>query len=181
MILLTALAPLLEPNLGTVGMAAVILPLQALALGVALFVRQRVVKPRIGDVRLRPQRVRKLRKFNYGMLIAGIVALAIFILFFMKADNLPEGLQNMQAALIFALLALIPFSIAGFFFGLPRLYIYGVLVALSPLASDWLSSYWAANFTNTLAVAAAIVILTGFVIFIRFLQSNPLPVDEMAS
>ena len=95
---------------------------------------------------------------------------------------LPAWLYSARPALIFALLALIPFGIAGSFLGLARFYIYGVLVGLSPLADDWLSVYVQGGgfgLTGTLGVAAVVVVLTGLVVFLRFLRENPLPPEDV--
>ncbi len=77
---------------------------------------------------------------------------------------------------------LIGFSAAAYFLDFPRLYAYGLLGALAPLIGEWLYQNMGAShhgFPIVFGTLAGVMILTGLVTFIRFLQNNPLPAGEM--
>jgi len=74
------------------------------------------------------------------------------------------------------LIFLIGFSIAAFFLDFRRLYIYGLLAAISPLVGEWL--FINGNATHhgipiTFGITAGIMIIIGMVIFLRLLYNNP--------
>ncbi len=55
----------------------------------------------------------------------------------MSFGSVPEWIH----AAPFSLAILIGFTIAAYFLNLTRLYIYGVMIALSPLAGEWLYNH----------------------------------------
>lgn len=84
----------------------------------------------------------------------------------------------------FSLIFFTVFCIAAYFLNFTRLYIYGVLVALSPLIGELLYVYFNAShhgFPITFGISAGLIILTGLVLLVRFLQDYPIPVDQTAT
>jgi len=65
-----------------------------------------------------------------------------------------------------------------------RLYLYGLLVGLSPLIGEWLWTQGYAShhgFPVTFGTASGIMILVGLIIFIRLLRDNPIPSEGIHS
>ena len=65
------------------------------------------------------------------------------------------------------------FSAMGYLFGVTRLYFYGWLLGLGNLASVYMEHNAGWVFNLPLAFAAAIILLIGFVLLIRFLRKYP--------
>jgi hypothetical protein len=129
----------------------------------------------VGVVRFGRARQARLRRFTLIMLVLNAVAL---ILGLVVAPNFAR-VPGQMIAFAFGAMLLIGFSIAAYFLDIGRLYIYGLLAGLAPLAGEWLWSHGYAThhgFPITFGVTAAIMILTGLAIFIRLLRDNPLPV-----
>jgi hypothetical protein len=77
----------------------------------------------------------------------------------------------------FSLILLVGFSLAGYFLEFPRLYLYGVLLALAPLIGELLYVHLHVphhGFPVVFGAAASLMIGTGLVLFIRLLRDHPL-------
>jgi hypothetical protein len=94
------------------------------------------------------------------------------------------GCYFLMFSIIFGMLLLMGFSLAAYFLDFNRLYIYGLLVSLSPLVGEWLwSRGYAAHhgFPITFGASAGIMILVGLTIFVRLLRDNPVPTEGIPS
>jgi zinc transporter ZupT len=81
----------------------------------------------------------------------------------------------------FSLIVPIGFSVAAYFLSFTRLYIYGILLAVSPLVSGWLYVYMKAphhGFPVTFGLTAGTIILVGLTKFALLLRDHPLPMEE---
>jgi hypothetical protein len=144
---------------------------------VVWLIRKYVVIPRIGVVKFGPIRKAKLMKFTVVMLVFNVVAL---ILGFLAAGSI----GGQMTTIIFSLLLLTGFSIAAYFLDFRRLYIYGLLVGLSPVAGEWLYTYQNAahhGYPITFGASAAIMILVGLAMLLRLLRENPVPPEGISS
>jgi hypothetical protein len=95
-------------------------------------------------------------------------------------DSIPGWIHTARFSLIF----LITFCAAAYFIDFTRLYIYGVMIALSPLIGEVLYVHLHAShhgFPITFGTTSGLIILTGLVLFVRFLQDHPLPTDQSAT
>jgi MFS family permease len=178
--LMFAIGPLLSPSLGDFWSSAVFLPFWGLVFLVIWLIRKYVVTPRIGSVKFGQARKTKLMKFSIMMLVMNVIA---FILGLAAAMNLGRA-PGQIFPIILGLIFLMPFSIAAYFLDLSRLYIYGLLVGLSPLVGEWL--YISGNasrhgFPITFGTTAGIMILAGLAIFVRLLRDNPVPKEGIPS
>jgi MFS family permease len=178
--LMFAIGPFLSPSLGDFWSSAVFLPFWGLVFLVIWLVRKYVVTPRIGSVKFGQARKTRLMKFSIVMLVINVIA---FILGLAAAMNFGRA-PGQIFPIIFGLIFLMPFSIAAYFLDLSRLYIYGLLVGLSPLVGEWL--YISGNashhgFPITFGTTAGIMILTGLAIFVRLLRDNPVPKEGVPS
>jgi hypothetical protein len=84
----------------------------------------------------------------------------------------------------FSFVVLLGFSVAAYFLNFTRLYLYGVLIALSPLVGEWLWVYMEVphhGFPVTFGITAGIIILTGLVKFTRLLRHYPIPINDPPS
>ena len=171
-VLMFAIAPFLSPSLGDFWSSAVFLPFWGLVFLVSRLIRKYVVTPRVGVVKFGQARKTKLMKFSVVMLVINVVAL---ILGFVAAMNF-GSVSGQMTTIIFGLIILIGFSIAAYFLDFSRLYIYGLLIGLSPLVGEWLYIYGNAThhgFPITFGATAGIMILVGLALFVRLLRDNP--------
>ena len=172
-----SIGPFLSPTLGDFWSSVVFLPFFALAFLVIWFVKKHVITPRVGIVKFGQWRVTRMMRFNAGMVLALTVSLLLGILSLVQFGSIPGWIHTARFSLIF----LITFCAAAYFLDFTRLYIYGVIIALSPLIGEVLYVYLKAShhgFPITFGIAAGLVILTGLVSFVRFLQDHPLPTDQ---
>ncbi|MDH3196826.1 MAG: hypothetical protein OEO21_01165 [Candidatus Krumholzibacteria bacterium] len=169
-----AIAPFLSARLGDFWSSAVFLPFFAAVFLVIRALRKHVVVPRIGRVTFGAARKAKLMRFNFVMLAVNIGALALGAFAAVKFRSMSGWL----IALMFALILLTGASLAAYLLGFRRLYLYGLMLAVSPLVGEWVWVNKGAThhgFPITFGVTAGIMIFTGLVIFVRLLRHSPLP------
>lgn len=172
-----SIAPLLSRTLGDFWSSVVFLPFYALVYLVLWLVRKYVIEPRVGIVKFGPKSVARMFKFNLVMVLALTFAFVLGILSFVQFDSIPGWIHTARFSLIF----LIGFCIAAYTLDFSRLYIYGVLIALLPLIGEVLYVYLKAphhGFPITFGITAGAIILAGLVMFVRFLQDHPIPMDH---
>jgi hypothetical protein len=174
------IGPFLSRSMGDFWSTVVFLPFFALVyLGIWL-IRKHVVTPRVGKVKFGSWRKARLVKFNIVMFVMLFLSLVLGILSFLNFETIP----GMMIAARFSLIFLLGFSVAAYFLEFSRLYIYGVLTALSPLVGEWLYVNLRAphhGFPITFGITAILAILTGAVLFLRLLQEHPIPTDMPAT
>jgi hypothetical protein len=171
------IAPFLSPFLGDFWSSVIFLPFWGLVYLAIWLIRKYIVKPRIGTVKFGPARTAKLKKFTIVMLLVNTFVFILGVIAFLSVGVVSGQIYPA----ILGLTLLIAFSLAAYFLDFPRLYIYGLLLALSPLVGEWLFTHGYASHHGwpiTFGVTCGIMILTGLIIFIRFLRNNPLPVME---
>ena len=172
-VLMFALAPLLSASLGDFWSSMVFLPFWGLVALAIWLIRKHVVAPRVGVVKFGPARKRKLRSIGLVMLVVNVVALVLGIVFALRSP-----VPGQAVPIAFGLIFLLGLSIAAYVLDFRRLYLYGLLTGLSPLVGEWLYTQHGVahhGFPLTFGLSAAIMILTGLVIFVRLLRDNPLP------
>jgi hypothetical protein len=171
--LMFAVAPLLSGSLGDFWSSMIFLPFWGLVFLAIWLLRRYVVRPRLGEVRLGRARQARLLKFNLTMLVLNLIALALGVY---AAANF-GAVHETLLPVVFALCLLFGFSLAAYFLELPRLFVYGLLIALCPLVGEWLYQTRGAahhGYPITFGFVSALIILSGVVRFVRFLRANPL-------
>jgi hypothetical protein len=175
-VVLFAVAPLLSSSLGDFWSSAIFLPVWAAGYAAVVVVRRRVVSPRVGVMKFGPDRRRRLRRFSWTMLAVNFVMLGAGIAAALTTERgTGEGLIY-PIALGVAALGFC--SVSAFTLGIPRLFVYGVLLAGAPLVGEWL---WRAGrashhgFPVTFGVAAAAIAVTGTARFAQVLRRHPGP------
>jgi hypothetical protein len=166
--LMPAIAPLLSETLGDLWSSFVFLPFWGALYVLLRWVRKRFVLPRTGKVVFGAERVAKLRRGGWVMLVLNVIFLVVgAISFFYPGD------QGWLMALRFSAMILVFFSMAGFFYDLFQLYVYGVLCALAIPVGELL---WQQGFVShhgypmVFGTIAGIIFLWGLVKFVRLMQ-----------
>ena len=138
-LLIFVIAPLLnDMGLDDFWSSAGILPFWALAAGVLLFLRKKVVAPRMGKVKFGPRRKEKLLMAN--VIMAGVLGLGAFLA---TGALLAVGTRGKWFGLIyFSSLFLVLFWGAAYFFDFKRLYVYGLMASSSAFVGEWLYYQW---------------------------------------
>ena len=168
-VLMFVIGPYLSPSLGDFWSTAVFAPFWALVYLAIWLIRKHIVTPRIGQVRVSAWRQARLVRFNLVTFIALFVAFVLGILSAVRFDAVPGWIHTAR----FALAVLIVFSLAAYYLNINRLYIYGVLIATSPLVGEWLWVKFGAphhGYPITFGVTAALILGTGLLLFIRLLR-----------
>ena len=177
-VLMFAVAPLLSARLGDFWSSAVFLPFWGGVYLVIRFLRKNVVAPRVGTAKSGRARLAKLRTFSIVMLAANVIALVLGIIAARNVGNASGHALVPFSGLIF----LVGCSVAAGLLDFPRLYVYGLMIGLSPLIGEWLWINHKAShhgFPVTFGIAAAVIIVTGFVLFFRVLRLSPVAVHDL--
>ncbi|MGD8967623.1 MAG: hypothetical protein PVI07_08955 [Anaerolineae bacterium] len=175
-VLIFAITPFLSTKLGDFWSSAAFLPFWAAVYLAVRLIRRFVVTPRIGVVKLGQSRKLKLSRFVAVLAVVNGGGLLLGILAAQFSDK-----PGWMILTPFALLMLTIFSVAGYSLDFPRLYLYGVLVALSPLVGEWLYATMGAShhgFPITFGITAGLMIIVGLIKFVLLLRDHPKPVDE---
>ena len=170
----------LSDSLGDFWSSAVFLPFLALVYLAIWLIRRYVVTPRVGMVKFGQARKAKLAKFTVVMLVINVVAFILGSVAALSFGSVP----GQMISILFGLILLMGFSIAAYFLYFNRLYIYGLLVGLSPLIGEWLWTHGYAThhgFPITFGTSSGIMILVGLAVFIRLLHNNPVPIQGIPS
>jgi hypothetical protein len=176
--LIFVIAPYLSETLGDLWSSVVFLPFWGIVYLAILLTRKYIVDPRIGTVKFGPARKSKLKKLNLVMLAVNVIAFILGIIASLTFGRVPGQIYSITIGMVL----LIGFSTAAYYLDFPRLYVYGLLVGLSPLVGEWLWSQGYAShhgFPITFGISAGIMILVGLVHFIILLLENPLPNQEI--
>jgi hypothetical protein len=174
MLAMFAIAPHLSVHLGDFWSAAVFLPVYALLFWGMHLVKTRVIQPRIGMVEYGRPRQRRLKSLGVIMLVVNVVALVLGLV---AAYWLPME-QGAIVPLFLSIILLLLFSTAALFLGIPRVFFYGLLLAVAPPVGEFLFQRGYAThhgFPVVFGTCAAVIFMAGIVRFVRFL---PPPVPD---
>ena len=171
-ILMFALAPFLSrTGLGDFWSSAVFIPFLVLIYVLLVMLRKKVIIPRIGLVNFGRARRKRLIAFNIVLFIILLISLILGIVSLGSTIS-RAWIHNFR----FIAVVLICFGFAGYFLRFLRLYIYGLLVALSIPIGEWLYSHIGIahhGYPVTFGITSGIMIVTGILLSRRILRKNP--------
>jgi hypothetical protein len=174
--LMFVVAPFLSVPLGDFWAAAVFIPFWGLIFLLLRWVRKRFVFPRIGIVTFGAERIARLKRGGVVMLVLNVIFLAVGAITFFYPGEL-----GFLIALRFSAIMMIFFSMAGYFYDFPELYVYGVLCALAIPGGEWLRQQGYAShhgYPVVFGTITGIIFLRGLYKFIRLMQHDTPSFEE---
>ena len=172
-------ALLSDIGMSEAGSMLIYLGLILLALLVLWAGKRFVTVPRMGRVKFGPKRRRKLSKVSVILAISVLVGMV----FFAAAQAVTGNLSRwMTLEFIFpagwVVNCLIVFSLMACFLDFSRLYVIGVMYAIAVPLDIMQREFASIDLTfAAFGVPAAVILLMGAVVFIRFLRKYPLPAE----
>ena len=178
-----AIAPMLSVYLGDFWSSAVFLPVFVIVLVAIRVVKDRVIRPRIGIVEFARPRRQRLVMLSTIMLVVNVAALVMGLVVATRAP----AVQGPIVPFGLAMVILVGFSLASFFLEIPRVFVYGLLLAAAPLVGEALFIRGYAShhgFPIVFGVCSAVILVSGIVRFVQFLPrpqgEDGQPVTESA-
>ena len=178
MILLNfAVIPLLSDYLGDFWSSATFLIVwPVITFGSRAF-RRAYIQPRVGQIEFGEYRKKKLSRLNKIYLGFNLAVLILGGVFFFRFSGIPESTPTA----LLSLFLLIGFSLAGLMLEYPRLYGYGILVALSPPIGEFLYQTNNAShhgFPVMFGISGGLLILIGLLDLRRVFKKYPMTQPE---
>jgi hypothetical protein len=170
--LMFGVAPLLSESMGDFWSSAVFLPFWAVLYLLLRWVRKRFVLPRTGTVSFGAERISRLRRGGVVMLILNVIFLLGGVFSFFNFEG-----NGYKIALGFSASVLMFFSLIGYLYDLPQLYVYGLLMALGVPAGEWL---WQSGYAShhgypvVFGTVTVLIFLRGVIMFARLMR-HPVP------
>lgn len=172
-----AIGPLLSGTLGDFGAAAAFVPVWlGLYLGI-LWVRKRIVTPRVGTIRIGREREGRLRRVAWALLGINVLALAGSLV----AVTQPVSVGEWSYPVTLGLVCLAGFTLGGYFLDVPRYYVYGTMLVAAPALGELLWRRGLAShhgFPVVFGAAAIVITLGGVLRFIRVVPLHAPPLEE---
>ena len=167
------IAPLIEEITGITYLISYIL---LLSLGYIIFYsgKKYITVPRIGNVKFGSKRKLKKIKVVLILVISVIFGLAAIVL--TQIDIKPYNIDVSIWGIIFAINALIVFSLMAYYLDFPRLYIYSIFFAISIFIIETSSSHVGSTYDNVIGfgMLGVVILLVGILHLTRFVRRYPL-------
>jgi hypothetical protein len=179
-----AIYPVTREVLGPEWNLALFLSLLALMVMGQLLVRHLVSEPRIGYVRLRKTSTLRLLSIITIVMVLitfGLVMLTLLSPGLESTSSVPTEAPAGRSYLVELIALLVMgglFSALGYLFGVRRLYFYGWMLGLAYIASVYMEHNAGWIFHIPDAIAAGVILITGFVLLFRFIRKYPLRAEE---
>lgn len=156
----------------TIGMLVVLFSWDMGAVLILILGKKFITTPRIGYAKF--GKIRKKRNKVLSIMLGFFVLLTITTFIFTLLGIFQLSLPGYLVMLIIGIVFItLPFSTLAFFIQLKRLYIYAVLGGLGLFFSEILSTFSPFNDLIVFGLIGGIIIITGIVILIKFLENNP--------
>lgn len=177
-----AIAPLLSGSMGDFWSSAIFLPIWGVIYLAIRRVRDRVVVPRVGTVEYGLERKRRLKTFGVVLMAVNVIALVLGTVAFLTFDS---GAVNPGVyPIVLSLVVLAGSSLAAWQLEIPRLFLYGVLLATGPLIGEWLWRQGLVShhgFPVVFGVAAIVIAVSGLLRFARVTNGRRPGADPRAA
>ena len=184
-IILFSFYPVTRSMLGVVWNLILLFGLLAVLLTGGAKLKRTFSKPRMGLVRYGKKQKSKIRAMRFAIfaifLASSVLAITLIMQVFQGPEwgrNTPEWLQLLDMDIVFGLVAVAIFSLVSVFLRMWRPLIYGLLLGSSLVASGALSAYQGPEFHYPFAISGGIILVIGVGIFLQFLRTYQVPVEE---
>jgi hypothetical protein len=159
---------------------AILIGLQVLAMLVLWAGKKIITVPRMGRVKFGPKRKTRLNWVMVVLFISVLVGAGVFLVTSAMRGNRPEWLNAaFFAPAAWVVNMIIVFSLGAYFLDFSRLYLIGVMYALAmPLRIVFRKFADIDLGFMAFGVPAMVILITGLVVFMRFLREYPLPAVE---
>jgi len=160
---------------------AVFISLEVVAIIVLIAGKKCITVPRMGHVKFSSKRRAKLTKVRLVLALSVIAGLVVFVAAIAMRGN-ASGIMSpgILFPLVWMVNALIVFGLMAYFMDFPRLYIIGILYAITLPVDSALYELAGIKITYIVfGIPAIIILVMGFVILSRFLRDHPLPAEEV--
>jgi hypothetical protein len=139
--------------------------------------KRAITLPRIGQVKFGQRRRSRLTMAGVITFVLVALTFSLTLLAVVRDHSLlGASLSPLVGPLLLGLFFLVFFGIAAYFLEYKRLYLIAVMFALPEPAMAIFRQFWGINLGFwAFAVPAAVVIVMGLVILLRFLQEHPAP------
>lgn len=177
-VLMFAVGPYLTPYLGDFWGSAIFVPFWLVVFTLLWLIRRYVVKPRTGAFEFGQWRKKRMIRVSATMVAIFVISLLLGVLSLVKFDAVPGWVHTAR----FSLVIFLTFSLVGYFLGLRRLYLYGVLIAAAPLVGELLWVYWDVphhGFPVTFGLVTVLITGAGLLQLVRLIRDYP--VSELSS
>ncbi len=135
--------------------------------------KERITFPRTGYVAYKPDKNnKKLLRLVLAMIVGVLVSAGLLVMF----SSRPLGIDNMLPAATGLTIAIV-LGVMGFYTSLPRFYIPAVFGLLCGVGLTMSGSENILGTTFVYLATAFVLIITGAIIFRRYLKVNPAPAD----
>ena len=139
-----------------------------------------VTVPRLGRVKFGPKgKARRKRVMTLLVFSVGVGAV-LFVLTWLFTKGNFQGLPLRHIVpVVWIANALIVFGLGAYFLEFERLYLVGLMYALAVPLDEALTALLHLDLTFlAFGLPAAVILVTGLVVFVRFLRAYPLPREE---
>lgn len=113
-----------------------------------------------------------MMKVIWILVVINVIAFFLGLVAAFSSNLLPGSIYSILMGSIILMI----FTVLGYALDYPRLYIYGLLVGLSPPVGEWLYKNYQVShhgFPVTFGITSGIMILSGIILFVVFLRKNP--------
>lgn len=149
-----------------------------IVIGVFWYAKKYIVLPRLGLVKFGAKRQKRSKRFKLILSVSVALGVALFTGFLgLYQNGMPVNISGPMLlyglAAVFGIGAVVVFSLMAYYMDFTRAYLYGWFYAVGVLSTFWLLEQ-EIYFPYVAVFFAAIMVLTGLVLFIRFLHEHPL-------
>ena len=172
------IAPFIEEITGVTYLISYII---LLFLGYILFYsgKKYITIPRIGNVKFGPKR--KSKKIKVVIILAISVIFGLAAISLTQTNLIPYNIDISIWGIIFAINALIVFSLMAYYLDFPRLYIYSIFFAASIFIVETSSSHVGSTYDTVIGFGmfGVVVVLVGLLHLTRFVRRYPLQREDI--
>lgn len=152
--------------------------LGVIVIGIPIFyaAKKWFITPRIGLVKFTPRRRKKISNVRWFLIGLFIITLIVFLLPFINPGS-PATVKGPYWLVdaVFGLSVIALFSFMAYSLEQPRMHLYGLVLGLSLPFDVVFEKTTGLDWAVGLFVAGTVMLVTGIIIFSRFLRDHPLP------